>query len=349
MNKTMTTSKLLGLAVLIFATLSCQKQDDQVVAPLTATSEAITPLKVMAQAPIAYCGTPTVVMLTAGQHIDAGTVTVGNDADYLYVTYTATNGYLLNETHLYVGTRSGVPVNKKGNPQIGHFPYGETFTTPVSEVTYQFNLADFEECFIVAAHAVVTKYDGATIVDQQTAWGAGTQFITSGSWAMYFNYCKQECTEDPNPDPVYASETAFAYGDNYATCFLDWGFNRWGWSNGPLAEGTYSFEIWAAAGQCDTDKGTLTGTLSVNYANGTATVTYTMYSGFMMTENHLYVGADRLPKKNGVETVAPGQYPLVYGDIYSGQTTYTVNNLSGPIYVVAHAVVEWEIIEGSQK
>ncbi|MGE0078302.1 MAG: hypothetical protein AB7S48_10620 [Bacteroidales bacterium] len=348
MNKLKIGGKILSIVLLLSITFSCQKQDDQVMAPLTATENQFIPVKAMALAPIAYCGTPTVVMLTAGQHIDAGTVTVGNDADYLYVTYSAANGYLINETHLYVGPQSGVPVNKKGNPQIGHFPYGETFTTPVGEVIYQFNLADLEDCFIVAAHAVVTKYDGETIVDQQTAWGAGNQFNVSGSWAMFFDYCKQECTEDPDPDPQYASETAFAYGGDNATCFLEWGFNRWGWSNGPLNEGTYSFEIWAAAGQCDTDKGTLTGILTVNYANGTATVTYTMYDGFMMTENHLYVGYNRLPLKNGVETVAPGQYPLVYGNIYSAQTTYTVNNLSGPIYVVAHAVVEWEITEGDQ-
>ncbi|MEY1640182.1 hypothetical protein [Tenuifilum osseticum] len=340
MNKLSISGKVLGIVALLFVAVSCQKEDSQVMAPLAAMKSNVVPMKAMAQEPIAYCGTPTVVMLTAGQHIDAGTVTVGNDANFLYVTYTSANGYLINETHLYVGPKSGVPVNKKGNPQIGQFPYGETFTTPVNEVTYQFNLADFDDCFIVAAHAVVSKYDGTTIVDQQTAWGAGNQFIVSGSWAMYFDYCKQECTNDP--EPVYVQETAFAYGYNYATCFLDWGFSRWGWSNA-INEGNYSFEIWAAAGQCDLSKGTLVGNLLVNYANGVATVTYSMNQGFVMLENHLYVGANRLPLKNGVETVAPGQYPIVVGNLSTTSTTYTINNLSGPIYVVAHAVVEWEV------
>lgn len=346
MNKIRTSGKLFGMVALLFVAFSCQKQDDQVMAPLSAMENNSVPQKALAISNADLCGTPTVVMLTAGQYIDAGTVTIGNDENNLYVTYSATNGYLINETHLYVGNKAGVPVNKKGNPQIGQFPYGESFSSPVSEVTYQFNLADFENCFIVAAHAVVTKTEGGVIVDKQTAWGSGNQFIISGSWAMYFEYCKQECTVDPDPD--YVTETAFAYGFENATCFLDWGFNRWGWSNA-LNEGTYTFEIWAAAGLCDTEKGTLVGNLFVNYFNGTATVTYSMYNGFKMLENHLYVGANRLPLKNGNETVAPGQYPIVVGNINETETTYTVNNLSGQVYVVAHAVVEWNSVQNSEQ
>lgn len=339
MSKITNGGKLLGLVVALFLSISCQKQDDQVVAPLSAIDTKEVPMKATAPNESDFCGTPTVVMLTAGQYIDAGTVTVGNDADYLYVTYSSSNSYLISETHLYVGNLSGIPLNKKGNPQIGHFPYGETFSNPVSEITYQFNLSDFEDCFVIAAHAVVVKFDGDSIVDQQTAWGAGNQFNESGSWAMYFEYCKQECSDDPGT--VFVQETAFAFGDEYATCFLEWGFNRWGWSNA-VTEGDYNFEIWAAAGQCNTDKGTLVGTLFVSYHNGVAVVSYSMLNGFIMLENHLYVGMERLPLNNGSETVAPGQYPIVVDGISSTSTTYTVENLSGLIYIVAHAVVEWE-------
>lgn len=334
--------KLLGLVAILFVALSCQKQDDTEIMNISANNAPAQ--KAMLNDTVQLCGTPTVVMLTAGQHIDAGTVTVGNDANYLYVTYFATNGYLIQETHLYIGNKSGVPVNKSGNPQIGHFPYGESFATPVGEVTYQFNLADFEDCFIVAAHAVVIKYDGDVLVDQQAAWGAGTRFVAKGNWAMYFDYCKQTCTDDPAPN--YFKETAFAYGYDHTACFLDWGFNRWGWSNA-INEGEYTFEIWAAAGQCNLNKGVLVGNLIVNYTEGIATVTYNMFDGFTMLENHLYVGTNRLPLKNGVETVAPGQYPIVVGNLSATTTTYTVENLSGPIYVVAHAVVEWYADGGS--
>jgi hypothetical protein len=35
-----------------------------------------------------FCGNQTTVTLFGGQTIDTGTVTIANDANYLYVTYT---------------------------------------------------------------------------------------------------------------------------------------------------------------------------------------------------------------------------------------------------------------------
>ncbi|GAJ09027.1 unnamed protein product, partial [marine sediment metagenome] len=125
-----------------------------------------------------------------------------------------------------------------------------------------------------------------------------------------------------------------------AHCFSEYGFGNWGWSNGPLAAGSYTFDIYAGAGQCDINKGTLVGTLTVDYDGAEAIVTYNMYAGYTMDETHLYVGTDPLPiKKNGGYTTAPGQY--LYGHNLDDATTdsYEVTGLSGDIYVVAHAVV----------
>ena len=67
------------------------------------------------------------------------------------------------------------------------------------------------------------------------------------SWATYFTIfiCEDEkiITTTVNP----ATETAFAYSETYSDCFLNYGFNRWGWTNGPLTEGSYSFDIYAGA------------------------------------------------------------------------------------------------------
>ena len=54
----------------------------------------------------------------------------------------------------------------------------------------------------------------------------------------------------------------------------------------------------------------------------------------------MYVGNEILPRNNSEFTVAPGQYPDIHGDL-DGTTTdeYSIENLSGTIYVVAHAVV----------
>jgi hypothetical protein len=114
-----------------------------------------------------------------------------------------------------------------------------------------------------------------------------------------------------------------------------------GWSNGPLSAGNYTFYIYAGAAQCNLSKGKKVGTLTVNYNGSKATITYNMYAGNTMTETHLYVGNDKLPKKNGQYTVSPGQYP--YSHTLNNATTdqYVITGLSGKIYVVAHAVVCW--------
>ena len=142
-------------------------------------------------------------------------------------------------------------------------------------------------------------------------------------------------------------ETSFATSnDNLSSCFTGDGFNRWGWSVGPLSSGDYHFDIYAAAGQCDISKGNLAGTLEVSYnANtGTATVNYNANSGYGFTETHLYIGNEPYPMvKRGKKlkaTVAPGQYPFQNTDLDKvSSDSYTVENLSGEIYIIAHAVV----------
>ncbi|MBO6589808.1 MAG: hypothetical protein JJ885_06985 [Muricauda sp.] len=133
-----------------------------------------------------------------------------------------------------------------------------------------------------------------------------------------------ECEQEPS----LSCETAFARGSVGNTCFIGEGFNRWGWTIGPLADGTEeSYEVYAAAGQCDVDKGILVGTVDVSYTDGDVSVIYNINDGYVATETHTYAGNDMFPTaKNGKETVAPGQY-------------YIEEDLSGEIYVIAHAVV----------
>jgi hypothetical protein len=138
-------------------------------------------------------------------------------------------------------------------------------------------------------------------------------------------------------------ETFFALGDDAsATCFLDDGFNRWGWTNGPLTYGEYTFDLYAGAGQCDTEKGTLVGILTVNYdeLTGTAEIGFEMLDGFVLSETHLYIGNEPYPtNKNGKPTVAPGQFPYQFELEGVAFDPYTINDLSGEIYVIGHGVV----------
>ena len=138
---------------------------------------------------------------------------------------------------------------------------------------------------------------------------------------------------------VPVGETAFAYGGDYATCFRSMGFKNWGWTNGLLGPGHYEFDIWAGAAKCDLSKGTLVGTLTIDYDGMTAIVEYTMDPGWTMGFAQLYVDGEPLPRDSkGDYTVAPGQYPYIH--YVDGPThTFTVPGLSGDIYVVAHADV----------
>jgi hypothetical protein len=130
-----------------------------------------------------------------------------------------------------------------------------------------------------------------------------------------------KCEEEPS------CETAFARGTDGNTCFLDSGFSRWGWTIGPLSDGTEeSYNIYAGAGQCDIDKGELVGTVDVSYVAGSVSVVYNIDPAYTVSETHTYAGSTMFPLKDGEPTVAPGQY-------------YIEDNLSGDIYVIAHAVV----------
>lgn len=139
--------------------------------------------------------TPIEVMLVAGQTINSGTVTVWNDAVNIYVTYTTANGWLLTQTHLYVGDCALIPVNNPGNPIPGQFPYSGTHNN-ITSYTYTIPISKIPagSCGCIAAHAVVVKVNGSNqIIESQTAWGNGTRInMSGGNWGMKFDYCS--CT-----------------------------------------------------------------------------------------------------------------------------------------------------------
>ena len=137
------------------------------------------------------CPTSTTPLI-AGQHINAGNVTVSNDDAYIYVTYNTENGYVLRETHLFVGGCEAIPVTNAGNPSPGQFPYKNshndcttfTYRVPISAIPAG-------SCGCVAAHAALVKYGAnGQVIDSQTGWGSGTLINPNGgSWGMKFQYC----------------------------------------------------------------------------------------------------------------------------------------------------------------
>jgi hypothetical protein len=133
----------------------------------------------------------------------------------------------------------------------------------------------------------------------------------------------------------YIYETAYAKG-NDPYCFTLYGFDNWGWTNKISAAGIYTWDLWAGAGQCDTDKGTLVGSVKVvaEVVGGKICVTDVDWElnelYYILEETHVYAGCTAIPHvklgKKWVDTVAPGQYTMTCCSDY-------------PIWVIAHAVV----------
>ena len=197
---------------------------------------------------------------------------------------------------------------------------------------------DFPDALTVSTSGI---YEGQTIPQCGEVVGAVHVHVEQAAAQNAIYTFKVSITIECQPPATCG--TAYAYRADDATCFLGLGFTKWGWTNGPLAQGSYEFQLWASAADCDTSKGRLVGWLTVDYDGPTAVVTYNMYEGNWMTATHLYVGNNRLPRnKKGQETVAPGQYPYGHDPLNNVTTdSYTVTGLSGDIYVVAHAVVCW--------
>ena len=191
MKHTTLSRGLLASAALcaLFAIQSCKKQNLQPVSPANTAANGNTNTTV-----ITPCGEPAVSNLMAGQNIDAGSITVQNTEDSLYVTFNTDNGWVLGKTHLFVGLLSDMPSTSGGNPQIGNFPYQHSINPYSTSDSYAIALSDLPDCFVVAAHAEVHLIgaDGE-VIQSETGWGQGTQMNSSGSWAMYSSYCIQAC------------------------------------------------------------------------------------------------------------------------------------------------------------
>ncbi|MFN5325523.1 MAG: hypothetical protein ACK5C5_11435 [Bacteroidota bacterium] len=332
-----------ALSIIMLGALitSCEKKEESTPSveriTITETGTGCTPI---------YAGQNTLAGDVCLQDIDTN-----NDGtpDVIRVTYSTTGSWRLYEIQFAVGNATScIPMTRKGNLIPGQFPH--KFTNLGGVATYTFDVPFNAACLNYtcgnanviygAAHCVVGIPGGAT----ETGWGNGS-YVPGNSWGSIFSFTI-DC-DDEEPPPANC-ETAFAYGNASATCFLNIddpcdspnnAFNRWGWSNGPYAPGTYTMPLYAGAGQCNLSNGTNVGTVTVNYSGSTVTVSYSLTGAFNLDEAHVYVGNNVLPGPTCDWTVAPGQYPVVAENLSGTSYSTTFNNVSGSIYIVAHAVV----------
>ena len=151
--------------------------------------------------------------------------------------------------------------------------------------------------------------------------------------------CSETAEITVNAEPCEVNcETAYAKLNEGAVCFLEDGFSRWGWTN-MIEEGEYTLPLYAGAAQCNTENGEHVGNVSINYGEGTMTITYTIFDGYSMSEVHVYAGTGKYPMLKGKATVAPGQYSFNAGSLDKVvEYTVTLTEVYGPVWVIAHAV-----------
>ncbi|HBT86364.1 MAG: hypothetical protein PHO13_07475 [Fermentimonas sp.] len=162
------------------------------------------------------CGDVQEVRLIAGQHYEAGKVYVVNTSEKLYVGYVTTGDWKMEAIHLYVGACDMLPVNNAGNLVPGNFPHKVEFTELQSFYYVEIPLVSLPDgCLCVSAHAEVVRVVDNEIVQSETAFGEGE--VVGNNWFMKFDYCIAVCEDEPPVEVCYQDETAWAAGTRYVT------------------------------------------------------------------------------------------------------------------------------------
>lgn len=176
--------------------------------------------------------------LLAGQHIDVGSVTVRQVAEYddntgdlvaqqVCVSFEIeVADWFITETHLAItDDPADLPQNRRGNPQVGRFPYkNEGLHATSHEHCIDYAAAGYAPgtSLYIASHAVVQREDAGAVVQEETAWGEGHDF-GGRNWSMYFEHDLLECAppEPPKPPAICGWRTQNRDDWGETACHLD--------------------------------------------------------------------------------------------------------------------------------
>ncbi len=266
-------SILFYLVLSFFTFFACEQQDEidlskskDLQITIDANSQVVLAPTILTKDQIENdnCGDLKITTLFAGQHIEVGEVTISNDEYNLFITYNVTGNWWLEETHLFVGLETNLPLNGGGNPKIGHFPYhGDHDLT--QSYTFTIPLNQLEECYVISTHAVVVKKENGDITSSETAFGFGENEFPGNRWGWYFKYCNQECDDkdDDLDDETDVCLNAFAYNAttpdrSYCFSFSDKDQKTHvGWSNEfnfyLRQDKHHTLPLYAKVEKCDTD------------------------------------------------------------------------------------------------
>lgn len=308
-----------------------------------------------------YCGEQTSALLQDYElNITAGTIEIGNDEDYLYVTYTADPLWQFYAIYLDVGQIADIET--AGDPGAEYFAYFDfpsyyySNTTPLGSYTVQIAKSDInfddDDCFVISAYAFAENIENPDAPVQYQMFA--TSSFSESPLGYYVDYCWEDCSP---PEPLGGPRLSYAYHDDHSDCFKDirranakyypqgngtWkNFQLWGWRNGDLDPGTYTMDLWAQVQGCNPTDGTLVGEVTIDFDGSNATITYEVDPAYTLISTYLYAGKKRLPKKWGNYYVLPWFYPNKHYQINSTTDTYNISGITGnKFYVIASALVK---------
>lgn len=142
------------------------------------------------------------------------------------------------------------------------------------------------------------------------------------------------CPEDDNGGDT--CETAFMFGDIQINSFSN--SNRWGWTEHyqvSVDGSSKTFDLWAGAGQNDTSKAELVGSVEISVDGDDINVEITLASGVSLDELHLNL-TQNAPSGNVAK--APGQYNM-NDEVDANTLNYTfTRDYSEDFYIIVHTV-----------
>lgn len=202
-----------------FAIISCQKESASIhetlasqAAPKTSQTLAIdlaTAESITNPSAINYCGAP----LTTGLQVfykvrsvvntsSIGNVVIGNDKEYLYITYNvdAANAWFIKHIAAYIGDNSqGLIIGSASKPQLpaGSLPIQQDMSTDIKSYTFRMPLSSYPTISNFKLVVNASAQNGSSNGD---AWGVGDAMKVGNtaveSGAMSIAYTLQQCPNE---------------------------------------------------------------------------------------------------------------------------------------------------------
>jgi len=250
--------------------------------------------------------------LIAGQSIDAGTVTVTNDDENLYVTVFSTYGFQQVDENIKmsIGDIAELPSKR---PPAGHFDYKwtevngdgtpntHTFTIALEGLEFwdgkgNCKSAETSTPFYIILHADVLTKSGSS----ETAFGGCIDPDTKGAWWYYMEYAVSCCEEEEELLNAFGVK----HNNTQSSCASDvwksWVFG--GWLNGYTEENPFKGMVLYLEDNdnCDNFDNQIVGHIEINIMDNDVN---TLKIKYVITDDHYALsGIDFSIKERDIDT-----------------------------------------------